>query len=74
MEDFIKEINTIFEHNNGVLGIDEDSNLYWNNRRVITEQKVTLQRWVNVAIILASNSSVALAMFAALEFLGYGAK
>jgi len=70
----MKEIHIIFTHNGGELGIDENSNLYWNKKRVITEQKVTLQRWVNVAIILASTSTVALAIFAALEFLGYGAK
>ena len=70
----MKEIETIFKHDGGELGIDEDYNLYWNKKRVLTEQKVTLQWWVNVAIICASFSTLLLAIFAGLELLDYGAK
>lgn len=70
----MKKIDTIFTYGSGELGIDEDWNLYWNKKRVITKGKVTLQWWVNVAIICASASTLALAIFAALELLGYSAK
>ncbi len=35
-----------------ILGIDENSMLYWNNEPVITKKKVALQWWVNVSIII----------------------
>ena len=70
--DSMKKIETIFTHGKGALGIDEDGNLYWNDKAVVTERKITLQWWVNVAILLASFSTVALAVFAALRFFGFG--
>ena len=70
----MKKIDTIFRYGDGELGVDEDYNLYWNKKKVTTKQKVTLQRSVNIAIIFASISTVLLAIFAALELLGCGAK
>ncbi len=67
----MKEIEIIFTHNDGKLGIDENSNLYWNGKRVITEQKVILERWVNIAIICASASTVGMLILSLLEYLCY---
>ena len=33
-------------------GLDDDANLYVNGQRVVTEQKVALAWWVNLAVIL----------------------
>ncbi len=69
----MKKIHTIFIHkmDNGteaVLGIDDERNLYWNNKAVVTEQKVKLEWWVNVSIIVASVSTFAIAFFTFLQF------
>ncbi|MBI4191531.1 MAG: hypothetical protein HY525_13460 [Betaproteobacteria bacterium] len=36
------------------LGIDDDGSLYVNGERVITQQKVRLDWWVNVAVVLGA--------------------
>jgi hypothetical protein len=64
----MKKINTIFTHGNGELGIDDDANLYWNKKRVITKGKITLNWWVNLSIIIASISTLVMATYAVLEF------
>ncbi len=61
-------IETIFTHNEGTLGIDGNNNLYWNGKKIVTQGKVTLGWWVNTSIILASTSTFAMAIFAALNF------
>ncbi|NQS88687.1 hypothetical protein HQ584_02710 [Patescibacteria group bacterium] len=71
-----KRIETVFTHKmeggaEGRLGIDDNGKLYWNEQAVITEQKVTLQRWVNIALIIASISTLAIAIFTGLQFFGY---
>jgi len=58
----------------GELGIDENCKLYWNKKEILTKQKITLQWWVNIGIILAAASTLALAVLALLQLLGYGAK
>jgi len=68
-----KAIETIFTHEiggdvKGVLGIDKDARLYWNGQPVLTEQKVTLQWWVNVFVIVASLSTLAMAIFTGLQY------
>ena len=70
-------IHVIFTHplGNGVtgeLGIDDQGSLYWNNKAVVTEKKVKLEWWVNISIILASASTVTVAIFTSLQFFGYG--
>ena len=64
----MKKIETIFTHGDGKLGIDEDANLYWNEKKVITKGKITLDWWVNLSIIVASISTLVMAIFAILEF------
>ena len=66
-------IETIFTHKTndgaiGELGIDKDAKLYWNKKPIVTEQKVTLQRWVNISIIIASFSTLVIAIFMVLQY------
>lgn len=62
------EIQTIFEKDIdgsdkiGVLGIDKDGNLYWNEKRVVTEQVIKLQWWVNLSIIAGGLSTAIIAI------------
>jgi 1,4-dihydroxy-2-naphthoate octaprenyltransferase len=74
-----KKVETIFTYTTdegieGNLGIDKNGKLYWNQQAVITEQKIRLQLWVNIAILVGAISTFALAVFACLEFFGFGAK
>lgn len=50
------------------LGLDEEGKLYVNGERVVTEQRVRLQWWVNAAVMLWGIGAVAQAVFAALSF------
>ncbi|MEI7843623.1 MAG: hypothetical protein WCI39_11405 [Gallionellaceae bacterium] len=36
------------------LGIDNEGRLYVNGERVITEQKIRLEWWINVAMVLGA--------------------
>ena len=36
------------------LGIDDDGHLYVNHEKVVTEQKVMLQWWINIAVVLGA--------------------
>ena len=64
-----KEIHTIFNRTEGELGVDDEGTLYWNKKAIVTEQKVKLQWWVNFSIILASFSTLAIAIFTLLQYL-----
>lgn len=71
------KIHTIFTQDldnckQGELGIDDETNLYWNQKLIVTEQKVKLQWWVSFSIILASLSTVTLAVFTVLQYFGFG--
>ncbi len=46
------------------LGIDDDGWLYVNGERVITQQKVKLDRWVNIAVFLGSLGAFAQGLIA----------
>jgi hypothetical protein len=68
-----REIQTIFEQQTdggkiGVLGIDQDTRLYWNGQLIVTEQKVKLSWWVNVSVIIGGLSTAAIAVFTALLY------
>lgn len=52
----------------GVLGIDEETRLYWNGQLVVTEQKVKLSWWVNFSVIVGGLSTAAIAVFTALIY------
>lgn len=53
------------------LGIDEENNLYWDRKPLVTEEKITLQKWVNFAIVIGAVSTLCLAIIETLRFLGY---
>lgn len=42
-----------------VFGFDKDGRLYINGERVVTEQKVILQMWLNVALALGALGALA---------------
>jgi hypothetical protein len=44
--------------------------LYWDQKKIITDQKLSLSWWVNTAIILGSISTLALAILDLLRFTG----
>lgn len=67
-------IETIFDHtsasgSNGELGIDENGNLYWNNKPVTTEKKVKLEFWVNISIIATAIATICMMLVAIAEYL-----
>ena len=52
----------------GSLGIDEDGKLYWNGIPVVTEQKIKLALWINLAVIAGGFATVVIAVFTALMY------
>lgn len=69
----MSKIHTIFTHTTddgtkGELGIDDNGKLYWNKKLVITKSKISLKWWVNVSIIIASLSTLLMAIYAVLSF------
>ena len=68
-----KKIETIFTHGktDGVpneLGIDNAGRLYWKKKAVVSMQKIELQIWVYVAIIIGAVSTLGIAVFSALSY------
>lgn len=64
------KLSTIFTHQTdsgvtGELGIDEDGRLYWNGQPVITEQRVKLDWWVNISIIVGGVATAVIAILTA---------
>jgi len=55
------------------LGLDDNERLYWDRKPVVTEQRITLQAWVNTAVIPGALSTAMLATVQVLRFCGYGA-
>ena len=54
----------------GALGIDERGRLYWNGEPVVTAQRVLLSWWMNLAIVVGGLSTLAIALFNALAYVG----
>lgn len=52
----------------GNLEIDDNGNLYWNKKPVITKSKVTLKWWVDCAVIIGALSTLVIAIYTALIF------
>lgn len=68
------KVSTIFTHETvggtvGELGIDEGGRLYWNGQPVVTEQRVRLDWWVNISVIIGAVATVAIAIFTAIAAL-----
>ena len=63
------KIETIFTHGlKGELGIDESGKLYWNKKLVLTKSKITFNWWVNASVIIASLSTLVMAIIAFLNY------
>ena len=67
------KISTIFEQDTddgktGVLGIDEDAQLYWNGRLVITDRHIKLDWWVNASVIISGLSTAIMAILSAISY------
>ncbi len=70
----MSEIKTIFTHNNNELGINyKTRELYWNKKKIITEQKLTLNWWVSIAIVLGGFSTAVLVFIECLKCIKGGA-
>ncbi len=50
------------------LGINDERNLYWNKKAIVTKQIVELQWWVNLSIIVASFSTLVIAIVTLLHY------
>lgn len=63
------EIEIIWYHGDNEFGVDpEAGELYWNKKKILTEQKITLSRLVSVAIAFGAGATVLLAVFAFLTY------
>lgn len=68
------KIHPIFsqELDNGETGefaIGDDGKAYWNGKPIVTEEKVVLQLWVNIALIVTALAVVGQMIFAGLAYL-----
>ena len=68
------EIEEIFstdmaDGKSGSLGIDREGNLYWNGKQSVTKQRVSLARWINVAIIVGAFSTFILAFVGVVQLI-----
>ncbi len=52
------------------LGFDGDGRLYWDKKRVLTEQKIALPKLVEWMIVAGGGSTVILMVVAVLEYCG----
>lgn len=49
-------------------GIGDDGKAYWNGKPIVTEEKVVLQSWLNMAIVITAIAAAAQAIFAGLAY------
>jgi hypothetical protein len=52
----------------GSIGLDESGKLYWNGKELVTKQKITLQWWANISILIGAISTLILAIVAIAEY------
>ena len=57
----IKNVGDIFEN-------DDDGKIFFSSEKIFRGQKVRLQWWINVAIIIASLSTLCMAVIEVLEY------
>jgi len=53
------------------IGVDEEGRLYWKGKPIVTEQRISLQWWVNVGIIVGSLSTLCIAIAEIVRLLFY---
>ncbi len=54
------------------LGIDEANKLYWDGKPLVTEERIVLARWVNIAVVVGAAATALTVVVEILKFLGYG--
>jgi len=42
----------------GKLGVDENNQLYWNGKPIVTKGKIILEWWINLAAIITAVSAI----------------
>lgn len=56
------------------LGVDAHNKLYWDGKPLVTEERIVLARWVNVAVFAGSVSTLVVAIVEVLRFIGLGVR
>lgn len=56
------------------LGVDAQNKLYWDGKPLVTEERIVLARWVNVAVFAGSVSTLVVAIVEVLRFIGLGVR
>ena len=54
----------------GRLSVGENNKLYWDDRPIVTEKKITLDWWVSLSIIFGALSTMVMAAIDIRKFLG----
>jgi hypothetical protein len=65
-------VKTITQDQLDRLGIDDANNLYWDGKPLVTEERIVLARWVNVAVVIGAVAAALTAIVETLKFLGFG--
>jgi hypothetical protein len=73
----MNEIETIFtrpdntgRHHHELTVNPKTGELYWNKKKIVTEQKLNLAWWVNIAIVLGAMSTAIIAFLDLFRFIG----
>ena len=51
------------------LGVDDNNQLYWDGKPIVTKERIVLEWWVNLAAILAAFSTLGLFIIELLKFI-----
>jgi hypothetical protein len=54
--------------------VDENNTLYYKDKKVLTEERITLKWWINLAVMLGGFGAFGNVIIEVLKFIGYGAK
>lgn len=68
----MSKIKTIGMDDLDRLGVDETNKLYWDGKPIVTEERIALALWVNVAVIVGSAAAALTALVEILKFFGFG--
>jgi hypothetical protein len=68
----MSEVKTIRIDDLDRLGVDETNKLYWDGKPLVTEERIVLARWVNVAVVVGSLAAFLTAIVEILKFFGFG--
>lgn len=63
---------TISQNDLDRLGIDDANKLYWDGKPLVTEERIVLARWVNVAVCVGAGATAIIALVELLRLLGCG--